>query len=67
MATGHGKAILDCPFSSPLAIRLAAASADMRNGMGKGLRAVIADSTKPGQMTWTPIPYFSSGLTNPSP
>lgn len=49
--TGHGKAIRLWPRSMPRAIRLAARSALIRNGIGNGFFSVIGLLIKPGQIT----------------
>lgn len=49
--TGHGKAIRVRPRSIPRAIRAAARSALIKNGIGKGFFAVIGLLIKPGQIT----------------
>lgn len=49
--TGHGKAIRLRPCSIPRAIKAAARSALIRNGIGNGFFSVMGLLMKPGQMT----------------
>ena len=45
----------------------AAASAVMKNGMGKWFCAVMRDATKPGQITVTPMPLPAATTRRASP